>query len=62
MYNIPNQIILYTEQERVITKHDIQSAVCQKEYEIKNKTTSKVGNCIIYPFKLIKNIIINKYK
>lgn len=56
-YNILNQIILYKEQEGVITNKDVENALYSKEFEIKNKRTWKIGHLVIYPFKLIKNIV-----
>lgn len=56
-YNIPNQIVLYTEQEKVITNQDIDIAVQLNEYEIRKKNTWKIGNFIIFPFKILKSFI-----
>ena len=55
-FEIPNQIVLYTEQDQVITNVDIEEAKYLKANEIKKLNTWKVGHFVIYPFKLIKSI------
>lgn len=58
-FEISNQIILYTEQEKVITLLDVENAVYSKEYEIKNKIIWKIGYFFVSPFKLIRHLIRN---
>jgi len=60
-YGIINQIVLYKEQDQVITKSDVDNAVedALYHYELKLKKTKtwRIGHLLIFPFKLLKKIV-----
>ena len=55
-FTIPHQILMYTEQKRVITKFDIENAVYEAEMRLRKSITWKTGYYILYPLKKIKRM------
>ena len=55
-FNLSNQVILYTEEDKAITRVDIEAAVHLKEIKIKKTITWRVGKFILFPLKFLKNL------
>jgi ubiquinone/menaquinone biosynthesis C-methylase UbiE len=57
---IPHQIIMYAEQEGVITKSDIENAVYEAEMKLRKSLTWKIGYYILFPLKKLKRMFRKK--
>jgi ubiquinone/menaquinone biosynthesis C-methylase UbiE len=55
-YEIAYPTILYTEQERVITKSEIENATYETELRLRKSITWKTGYYILYPLKKLKRM------